>query len=126
MTVKAWFLNKEFTTDERIAIASVDATVKRETDKAVLLCWDTDYGKISKWVPKSCIEKTPEISENVQKMLDEMKEREAQLEKALVKGAKVKKIGGRKIFTVTSDHISYGCVFLDNGKQVNIHQLVLV
>ena len=58
LTIKSWFLNKNFDTNERIAIASVEPTVEKETEKAVFLCWNTDYGKIKKWVPKSCTEET--------------------------------------------------------------------
>lgn len=56
MTVKSWFLNKNFSANERIAIAGVEPTVEKETEKAVFLCWKTEYGNIKKWVPKSCTE----------------------------------------------------------------------
>lgn len=57
MTVKKWFLNKEFTSSERYAIATADGfTVSRETEKAILAKWSTEFGVITHWVPKSCIE----------------------------------------------------------------------
>lgn len=128
MTVKNWFLNKEFTTDERIAIAGVEPTVKRETEKAKLLKWNTEYGVIAKWVPKSCIEENKVLTDTAAEMLKAWKEREAKLNAAFNnnKGAKVKKIGGRKIFTIESDFVSYGRVRLSNGKAIDIHELELV
>ncbi len=58
MKIKSWFLNKEFTSVERIAVEFLEPTKEKETEKAVFLCWDTEYGKIKKWIPKSCIEIT--------------------------------------------------------------------
>lgn len=58
LTVKNWFLNKNFDANERIAIANIEPTVEKETEKAVFLCWNTSYGKIKKWIPKSCTEET--------------------------------------------------------------------
>jgi len=31
-------------------------SIKRETEKAKLLEWHTDFGKVSSWVPTSCID----------------------------------------------------------------------
>lgn len=62
MTVKSWFMDREFTTNERIAIGFNDPAVQRETEKAFLLKWDTDYGVITHWVPKSCIISDEEIA----------------------------------------------------------------
>lgn len=65
MTIKNWFVEKNFSSHELLAIAWCEPSVDRETDKALLLSWDTDYGKISRWVPKSCILTDEEIaSEN--------------------------------------------------------------
>lgn len=54
MTIKTWFMEKNFTAAERYAMVG-DPTVTRETEKAVCLSWNTDFGKIARWVPKSCI-----------------------------------------------------------------------
>jgi len=56
--VKSWFLNKKFSAGERYAISCCDEgpSVKRETEKAVLLSWNTKFGKVEGWVPKSCLE----------------------------------------------------------------------
>lgn len=57
MTIKKWFLNKEFSQSERYAISATDnCKTERESEKAILLKWDTEFGIISKWIPKSCIE----------------------------------------------------------------------
>lgn len=55
-SVKDWFMSKNFTSDERIAIVGVKPELCRETEKAVQLRWNTEYGKITHWVPKSCLE----------------------------------------------------------------------
>lgn len=55
MKIKSWFVNKNFSSDERIAIGTSDGfTIERETEKAFLFKWQTKYGSISKWIPKSC------------------------------------------------------------------------
>lgn len=126
MTIKTWFLNKNFDALERIAISGTEPTVERETEKAMLLKWNTEYGIIKRWVPKSCIESTPAVSEELLKAAAEYAKKQEEKEASFVKGARVKKIGGRKIFTVTSSYVTYGGVWLDNGKHVSINELVLV
>lgn len=57
MSIKKWFAEKNFSKNELYAISTADEpVVKRETEKAVLIAWTTDFGKIEKWIPKSCIE----------------------------------------------------------------------
>lgn len=55
-SVKGWFMSKNFTCSERLAIIGVSPVVLRETEKAIQLSWGTGYGKIVRWVPKSCLE----------------------------------------------------------------------
>ena len=56
MAIKSWFLNKEFTQGERYAISTADdPDVVRETEKAFLLKWKTEFGTIQHWVPKSVV-----------------------------------------------------------------------
>ena len=56
MAIKSWFLNKEFTQGERYAISTADdPDVVRETEKAFLLKWKTEFGYIQHWVPKSVV-----------------------------------------------------------------------
>lgn len=55
IVVKAWFANKEFSQGERHAMETSDAAIDRETEKAYLLKWNTKFGVIKKWVPKSCV-----------------------------------------------------------------------
>lgn len=56
LAVKSWYMEKEFTQSERYAISTADAPViESETEKAVLLKWSTDFGTITKWVPRSCL-----------------------------------------------------------------------
>ena len=56
MAIKSWFLNKEFTQGERYAISTADdPSVVRETEKAFLLKWKTEFRSIQHWVPKSVV-----------------------------------------------------------------------
>ena len=55
--VKNWFMVKNFTSSERVAIMSSDEMIiEKETEKAVLGKWNTKFGSITKWIPKSCLE----------------------------------------------------------------------
>lgn len=53
MKVADWFLNKNYTMNEKYAMNVTDPTVERETEKAYFLKFNTDYGVISGWFPKS-------------------------------------------------------------------------
>ncbi len=55
-SVNGWFMSRSFTDSERLAIIGVSPVSLRETEKAVQLSWDTSYGKIVRWAPKSCLE----------------------------------------------------------------------
>lgn len=66
MTVKTWFLNKNFDASERIAISTTEPTIERETEKAMLLKWNSEFGIIKSWVPKSCIIAAPAVKAEVE------------------------------------------------------------
>lgn len=53
--IKRWFLEKNFSRNELFAMDGVDPALCGETEKAVKLMWRTDYGKIIRWIPKSCL-----------------------------------------------------------------------
>lgn len=53
--IKQWFMNKNFTSEERFAADNSDRVIERETAKAVLIKFTSKYGNVSKWVPKSCL-----------------------------------------------------------------------
>lgn len=57
MIIKDWYLESDFNSNERYAIEKneVKPEIKQETEKAVLVVWNTEYGAITKWVPKSAI-----------------------------------------------------------------------
>lgn len=56
LEIKQWFVNKNFFGEEaRIADYSYDRQIERETAKAVLIKFVSDYGTMTKWVPKSCL-----------------------------------------------------------------------
>ncbi len=57
--IKSWFLNKNFTQNERsiieCAIMSGELKVLNETEKAIRFKADSDYGYFIFWCPKSCL-----------------------------------------------------------------------
>lgn len=70
MKIANWFLNKNYSQNERYAMACVDPTVEKETAKAYFLVFKTEFGTIKGWFPKSVctMESAPVItcvSENV-------------------------------------------------------------
>jgi hypothetical protein len=60
MTVKAWFIHKNFTQQEAQAINNgCTITIVSETEKAYKLNFQTNFGSIVSWVPKSVCEGIP-------------------------------------------------------------------
>lgn len=53
MTVAKWFLNKNYNMDDVYAMSTTDPKIERETEKAYLLVFKTDFGTIKGWFPKS-------------------------------------------------------------------------
>lgn len=54
--VKSWFLNKNYSQNERYAISTANRTfIEKETEKAVFVKFDTDNGIIKGWLPKSVV-----------------------------------------------------------------------
>lgn len=77
MTIKAWFLNKNFTSNERTIIENADMggelIVVRETEKAVNFKAVSDYGTLVFWCPKSCL--TVNETEEERKINEEKSEK---------------------------------------------------
>ncbi|MCI5872158.1 MAG: hypothetical protein PUJ55_10625 [Clostridiales bacterium] len=60
LSIKDWFLNKNFTQNERYAIKMAEEnneiTAVKQTEKALLLKANSEYGMLTFWAPKSvCI-----------------------------------------------------------------------
>lgn len=55
LRVKQWFIDKNFTPEERYAADVSDLTIIKETEKAVLIKFVSDFGTFTKWIPKSCL-----------------------------------------------------------------------
>lgn len=53
-----WYIIKNFTQNERYAIETVEPKFEKETEKAKLVSWNTEFGTIKKWIPKSIINNT--------------------------------------------------------------------
>ena len=69
MTIKGWFLDKNFKQNERyisnLAMNGDELETLRETEKAVQLRADSDFGSLTFWCPKSCILKDGEVDEEM-------------------------------------------------------------
>lgn len=67
--IKNWFLQKNFSQNERIiietAIMSNELETLRETEKAIQFKALSDYGTLTFWCPKSCILKDGEIDKTL-------------------------------------------------------------
>ena len=52
-----WIVEKNLDQNQIYAVRaeSEDATAQRETEKAILAGWTTEYGKVSLWAPKSVL-----------------------------------------------------------------------
>ena len=55
--VPAWIVTKSLDRDMRYAVYAegVNPTLAHETEKAILLEWMTEFGKVSMWCPKSVL-----------------------------------------------------------------------
>lgn len=99
LKVKQWFIDKNFTQDERYVASVSDLSIIRETEKAVLIQFYSDFGKFNKWVPKSCLMTEEDFREEkarFDKWVDAFDEGKRRYEE-LVKFAKENKIKGVRI-----------------------------
>lgn len=55
ISIKSWFLNKNFNENERYLIAISSKEITRETEKAVMVKCTNEFGVKSFWIPKSCL-----------------------------------------------------------------------
>lgn len=55
MIIESWFLNKNFTQNERLVIECAEKEIVEETEKAVKVEFISDYGVVKSWIPKSVI-----------------------------------------------------------------------
>lgn len=76
MTIKGWFLDKNFSQNERyiinLAMMGDELETLKETEKAVQLRADSDFGTLTFWCPKSCILKDGEVDEQMVKKYQRM------------------------------------------------------
>lgn len=90
MRIKEWFLIKNFNDNERYAMSVSDITIERETEKAYLLKFESDFGSITKWIPKSCIMTDEEEKEVESKIEDGFNKYEKLIAWAKENGIKVR------------------------------------
>ena len=55
MKIENWFLNKNFTENETLVIEQDDYTIISETDKAIKVRFMSDYGNLTRWLPKTVV-----------------------------------------------------------------------
>lgn len=56
LRIANWFMIENFNENERIIIESADnITVEKETENAINVKFDSDYGIIACWLPKSVV-----------------------------------------------------------------------
>lgn len=97
--IKSWFVLKNFTPEERYAESVSDKEIVRETEKAVLIKFVSDFGTFTKWIPKSCLmtEEDYRIErEKEEKRIARFEEGKIKYEK-LVEFAKENKVKGIRI-----------------------------
>lgn len=67
MSIKSWFLSKNFNQNEqyiiKTAIMGGELSIERETEKAILFKANSDWGTLTFWCPKSCLVDSSEIEE---------------------------------------------------------------
>lgn len=97
--IKDWFLDKKFTQDEKYAISVSDVSIIGESEKAVKLKFESDYGNIFSWIPKSCLMTEEEIAEKQRRFEEGCERYEQMLDYAKSLGCKgVRR--GMKLWTI--------------------------
>ena len=90
MRIKEWLLIKNLNDNERYAISVSDITIEKETEKAYLLKFESDFGIVFKWTPKSCIMTEEEEKEIETKIENGFNKYEKLIDWAKEKGLKVR------------------------------------
>ena len=67
MKIATWFINKNYSQNERYAMSITEPIIKKETEKAYFLVFNTEYGTIKGWFPKSVCENESEENEKFEK-----------------------------------------------------------
>ena len=67
MIIKNWFLNNNFSDNERYLISVSTTNIEKETEKAILVNFKSDFGSFTSWIPKSVILTEPEEVQEVKK-----------------------------------------------------------
>lgn len=97
--IKSWFVLKNFSSEERYAESVSDKEIVRETEKAVLIKFVSDFGTFTKWIPKSCLMTEEDFRierEREEKRIARFEEGQRKY-KELVKFAKENKVKGVRI-----------------------------
>lgn len=71
--VPEWFSNRELSQQKMLAVRNSgdeDGRVASETDKAVRVVWEVEYGRVSLWVPKSVLVSPDQLRDSARKAVD--------------------------------------------------------
>ena len=100
--IKKWFLEKNFSSNERIvietAIMSGELETLKETEKAIQFKADSDFGTFIFWCPKSCLETAEDIQKRAEQINKGLSYNETLLKIAKENGLGVRK--GMKTITL--------------------------
>lgn len=91
MNIASWFLIENFSQNERYLLSVGEVTIKTETEKAILIKVYTDYGVMTKWIPKSVIATDEEV-EKILKEENEKRQANAEYRNELINIAKENKL----------------------------------
>lgn len=95
--VKEWFTSKEENQLKRtIMKCAYDVSPDKETEKAMLLSFHSDYGTVKTWVPKSCIQTQEEYDEDARTYREEYLKRNESY-KTLIQWAKDQGVKGIRV-----------------------------
>lgn len=87
IAIPYWFIAKNLTRAQANAIIGETMVVERETEKAVLVKWNTDYGFVTLWTPKSIIvteeEAKAEAKAEAEKKMNALKQGEERYNKMI-------------------------------------------
>lgn len=80
LRIESWFMINNFSENERLVVESSDEPIiKKETEKAYLLEFNSDYGTITKWVPKSCTYQGIKVDRTPREKTEEEKARDKEM-----------------------------------------------
>ncbi len=92
--VKNWFINKNFNSQEayiiNLACNSKEFIILKETEKAVFIQFNSDFGSLKSWFPKSTLKTEEDVKEEEKSFLKGINRYQKALEFAKANNLKVR------------------------------------